>query len=83
MTDLDLNAILATPSQLGRQRRFTADVSETRKTERNRRNAKAQSLAMRAVAKLHKDEYDILYQQAFEQINRERGPLPGDNGDTA
>jgi hypothetical protein len=77
---LDLEAIQAQESPYRRIRTaaLPATVRAARRKELGRRHSLAQQRALRALAKLHHDDYRSLTHQAFIQITDERGPLPGD-----
>ena len=63
---------------IGPPRRFTPKVAAARKKEQSQRNAAAQSIAHRLLAKAHHDEYSALYKAAQIEVKAARGPLPGD-----
>lgn len=51
-------------------------MSETAKKERAKRQTLALAMAMTALRRLHKADYDDLYEQAKAKVDTERGPLP-------
>jgi hypothetical protein len=79
--ELDLEQILASKVKRYRARpvegldRATLDA---RRQERTSRTNQAKHMAHVALRHLHPDEYAELFQQAKAKVDRERGPLPGD-----
>lgn len=49
-----------------------------RQAELTRRQNSARYLAFKALAALHADDYDALFEQAKAKVSAESGPLPGD-----
>jgi hypothetical protein len=80
VSGLDIRELLGQPSPNapGRVATRSRDVAEARKREQMHRNGLTQSRALRALSRLHPDEYKELYRQAKEWVADERGPLPGD-----
>lgn len=59
-------------------RKFDPEVSKAREKDRRGRSAHARSRAVTALCIAFPDEYRQLYLAALEEVNAERGPLPGD-----
>jgi hypothetical protein len=82
VTDAEVQNLLAAldvRNEPTENRRFSKEVAEARRKEKTRRNAQAQGRALQALARIHPDEYDILYAEAKRRVDTERGPLPGDD----
>lgn len=78
--ELDLDALVALPPgrRRGRPATFTPDVAKARHAETVRRLNAARALALKALTRLHPNDFRALCEQARAKINAERGPLPGD-----
>lgn len=72
--DLDEALNMRPLSQRGR----APEVAKKRQLEQIRRYRQAERMANRALANVHRDEFDAFFRQAAEQVAAERGPLPGD-----
>lgn len=54
----------------------TTNQSPAAKAEQQKRYNTALNMATKALRRLHKSDYDNLYQQARVKVDAERGPLP-------
>lgn len=57
---------------------FPPDVGRARAREQRRRTVRAGTLAKSALAVAYPGVYRRLYLEALKEVNRKRGPLPGD-----
>ena len=73
-----LLSLTSASTRRGPMPRYSKEVAAARQKEKKDRTGKAWISAARAMRTLHPDEWDMLYETAVEQINFERGPLPGD-----
>jgi hypothetical protein len=55
------------------------EIKQERRKEQTRRSVSANQRAMRALCKLHPNDYDELRRQASVVVEAEGGPLPGDD----
>lgn len=77
---VDLEALLGSKPTVGRDVALGLDpeTKAARDKEKHRRQNAATGLALTALRRLHRDDYTELYRQAVAKLNRESGPLPGD-----
>jgi hypothetical protein len=64
--------------QQRRKRGLPKDVARERQLERSRRHAEAQRRAKLVLADRYAAEYRELYEAECAVIDKDRGPLPGD-----
>ena len=62
----------------GRPNKYPADVAKKREAERNRRYTRASYRAMKRMAEERPRVYRRILEECRIEVERERGPLPGD-----
>lgn len=73
-------ALLAEPPTSGRgaEKRWSPEIREARRKIMNQRRSRARDRAVSALARLHPEDFRVLYDTALSEINTKDGPLPGD-----
>lgn len=57
---------------------YPPETAKARKRERNRRHMEARRRALLVLSRAHAEEFERLVAEERRGVDRERGPLPGD-----